>query len=226
MGAMPEARTVWAISPASNPRKGVRGTLALEAGTPIFTPSERGSPGFRVRGGEVLAATKAPSSPIIELQLASYPGEVLLYFAEPSFFFVDWHDLYKMAFADVFLGDAVNEWLGAFLHPQPEHVAPEWTPAQEQRLAELERLREERGLSDEEANELGRLYAEREDEAYGNVDTRPHPDLDRTERPWRWTDVNHPGEGLAWVAGTLETGTNERAHWVLGKRPPPHSTSR
>jgi hypothetical protein len=223
---MPEPQTVWAITPTSNPRKGIRGTLTLEAGTATFTPSESGAPGFRVRGGEVLAAIKAPRSPIIELQLVSYPSEVLLYFSEPSFFYMDWNDLYKMAFADVFLGDVVNEWLGLFLHPQPERVAPEWTPAQEGRLAELERLREERGLSDEEANELGRLYAEREGEEYGSVETRPHPDRDRTERPWRWTDVNHPGEGLAWVAGATRTSTNERARQVLGKRPPPHSRNR
>jgi hypothetical protein len=223
---MPEAQTVWAITPTSNPRKGAKGTLVLDHGAVIFTPSEPGAPRFRVHGGDVLAAMKAPSSPIIELELASYPNEVLLYFAEPSFFFLDWNDLYKMAFADIFLADAVNEWLRIFLHPQPERVAPEWTPTQERRVAELERLREERGLADDEANELGRLYAERADEEYGNVETRSHPDLDRTERPWRWADVNHPGEGLNWVSGAAVTSTNERARQVLGKRPPPHSRNR
>ncbi len=226
MGTKPEATTVWAITPTSNPRKGVRGTLAFERGAVSFTPAQSGTPAFRVSGGEVVAAMKAPSSPVIELHMTSYPGEVLLYFAEPSFFFLDFADMYKQAFADVFLGETVNDWVRAFLHPQPERAAPEWSKSQGELLAELERLREQRGLSDEEADEMGRLYAEREGEDYGNVEGRPHPDLDRRERPWRWADVNHPGEGLAWVAGTTEIGTNERARWVLGKRPPPHSRNR
>ena len=123
IGTMPEARTVWAMTPTSNPRKGVRGTLNLEGDTLRFTPAATGHIGFRVAPNEVVAARKAPSSPVIELHLSSYPKEVLLYFAEPSSS-LDWTSLYDLAFADVFLGDAVKQWLWAILHPQPERVTP------------------------------------------------------------------------------------------------------
>jgi hypothetical protein len=155
MNALPEPQTVWAFTPTSNPRKGIKGTLALERGNVTFTPEGSGvSPGLRLGGGAVVAAAKAPRTPILELQLAFSPGEMLLYFAEPSFFFDDWHDLYKMAFADVLLDDIVQEWRSAILHPPPERVSPDWTLGQEERLKELEAIREERGLTDEEANEL------------------------------------------------------------------------
>jgi hypothetical protein len=226
MATTHEPQAVWAITAASNPRKGVRGTLSYEDGAVRFAPVEVGAPGFAVSGGDVIAARKAPGSPIIELELASYPNEVLLYFAEPSFFFQDWTELYRMAFADVFLSDAVNEWLGAFRHPQPERVIPEWTSDQEERLQELERIREQRGLTDQEAGALGRLYAERSGDEYGGVEGRPHPDLDRKERLWRWSDVNTPAEGDAWYAGTTEVETNYRARQVNGRRPPPHSRNR
>jgi hypothetical protein len=225
MRASLEPQTVWAITPSTNPRRGVRGTLAVERGGVTFTPEEAGAPGLAFSAGQVIAVAKAPSSPILELSLASPPDEVLLYFAEPSFFFLDFTDLYKMAFADVFLADVVNEWLQTFLRPPPEPSAP-WTVEHQERLQQLEGLREQRGLSDEDASELGRLYADRDGEEYGGVEGRPHPDVDRTERPWRWADVNHPGEGLNWVGGTSETGTNLRARQVLGKRPPPHARNR
>jgi len=213
------------MTPTSNPRKGVRGTLNLEGDTLRFTPAATGHIGFRVAPNEVVAARKAPSSPVIELHLSSYPKEVLLYFAEPSSS-LDWTSLYDLAFADVFLGDAVKQWLWAILHPQPERVTPGWTLSQNDRLEELEQVREQRGLSLEEANELGQLYAEREGKEYGNVETRPHPDLDRTERPWRWADVNTPAEGSAWYAGTAGVKPSELARQVLGKRPPPHGRDR
>jgi len=220
---MLEAQTVWVISPRANPRKGIRGTLVRERNTVSFTPAEPEAPGFRIQGGEVIAARKAVSSPVIELSLASYPAELLLYFTEPSFFFQDLNEMYKMAWADVFLGETVNEWLRAFLHPETDHVAPEWTTAQQDRLEELERLREQRGLSDDEANELGRLYATRAGEEYENFEGLPHPDFDRIERPWRWADVNTPAEGLAWYAGTAGTKPSELARELVGKRPPPHA---
>jgi len=103
---------------------------------------------------------------------------------------------------------------------------PGWTPTQDERLQQLEQMRKRRGLSQEEANELGRLYAEREGEEYGNAETRLHPDIDRTERPWRWSDVNTPAEGLAWYAGTAGVKPSELARGGLGKRPPPHARNR
>ncbi len=103
---------------------------------------------------------------------------------------------------------------------------PSWTLTQNERLGELEQVREQRGLSLDEANELGQLYAERGGDEYGSVETRPHPDLDRTERPWRWADVNTPAEGLAWYAGTAGVKPSELARQVLGKRPPPHARNR
>jgi hypothetical protein len=44
------------------------------------------------------------------------------------------------------------------------------------RLQELERKRDSSGLTDDEANELGRILAEREGKPYGNASTRPHPE--------------------------------------------------
>lgn len=53
-----------------------------------------------------------------------------------------------------------------------------------QRLEELKRKRFEDGLSDEEANELGRLMAEEEGKPYGNARMRGGPD----EVPDAWKD--------------------------------------
>jgi len=47
----------------------------------------------------------------------------------------------------------------------------------ERRLQELEAKRFRGGLSREEADELGRLMAEREGKAYSNADDRLHPDF-------------------------------------------------
>lgn len=53
----------------------------------------------------------------------------------------------------------------------------------EQRFRELERKRDTEGLSDEEADELGRMMAEKEGRGYGNARERPHPEvLDRDGR--------------------------------------------
>lgn len=46
----------------------------------------------------------------------------------------------------------------------------------ERRFEELERKRFEGGLSREEADELGRMMAEREGKPYSNADARDHPD--------------------------------------------------
>jgi hypothetical protein len=46
----------------------------------------------------------------------------------------------------------------------------------EQRLQELEAKRFQGGLSAEEADELGRLMAEKEGRPYSNADERTHPD--------------------------------------------------
>lgn len=51
-----------------------------------------------------------------------------------------------------------------------------------QRLEELEKKRFEAGLTHEEANELGRLLAERAGRPYGNAESPGHPDLPTAER--------------------------------------------
>ena len=51
----------------------------------------------------------------------------------------------------------------------------------EGRLQQLQRKRAS-GLTDDEANELGRMIAERDGQPYGNATTRPHPgSLDETD---------------------------------------------
>ena len=50
------------------------------------------------------------------------------------------------------------------------------------RFEELEKKKTEEGLSDEEANELGRLYAEKEGEPYSNADMQPPEE----ETPEAW----------------------------------------
>lgn len=46
----------------------------------------------------------------------------------------------------------------------------------EQRLRELERKRDTEGLSQAEANELGRMMAEREGRPYANAEDLSHPE--------------------------------------------------
>jgi len=46
----------------------------------------------------------------------------------------------------------------------------------ERRFAELERKRDTEGLTDEEANELGRMIAAKEGRPYSNARAREHPD--------------------------------------------------
>lgn len=53
----------------------------------------------------------------------------------------------------------------------------------EQRLEELERKRFKGGLSRDEADELGRLMAEKEGKPYSNADERAHPDSLREAGP-------------------------------------------
>jgi hypothetical protein len=50
-----------------------------------------------------------------------------------------------------------------------------------QRLEELEKKKFEVGLTHEEANELGRLLAERAGRPYGNAESPGHPDLPTAE---------------------------------------------
>ena len=50
------------------------------------------------------------------------------------------------------------------------------------RFEELKKKRFEGGLSDEEADELGRMYAEEAGEGYSNADMRPSPE----ESPEAW----------------------------------------
>jgi len=46
----------------------------------------------------------------------------------------------------------------------------------DQRFRELENKRDTEGLSDQEADELGRMIAEREGRAYANARGREHPE--------------------------------------------------
>lgn len=61
-----------------------------------------------------------------------------------------------------------------------------------QRLEELEKKKFEVGLTHDEANELGRLLAERSGKPYGNAESRGHPDLPtegREEKPYSEPEV-------------------------------------
>lgn len=60
---------------------------------------------------------------------------------------------------------------------------------EQQRLQELERKRFEGGLSDEEADELGRLIAEREGKPYSNADMRETEDVGAEGEIKAWEDV-------------------------------------
>ena len=74
----------------------------------------------------------------------------------------------------------------------------------EARLEELEKKKFGAGLTHEEANELGRLMAEREGKPYANAETRPHPDApteQREEKPYSEPEVREargvdPSSGL------------------------------
>jgi len=55
----------------------------------------------------------------------------------------------------------------------------------ERRYEELKAKRFDQGLTDEEADELGRMMAEEEGKPYGNADGRPHPDAE----PEAWKAV-------------------------------------
>lgn len=54
-------------------------------------------------------------------------------------------------------------------HPSADQV-------DEERFAELERKRDEEGLTQDEANELGWMIAAKEGKPYSNADARHHPD--------------------------------------------------
>ena len=53
------------------------------------------------------------------------------------------------------------------------------------RFEELKAKRSEEGLTDDEANELGRMFAEEEGERYANADMRPSPE--ETPDAWKAT---------------------------------------
>lgn len=63
-----------------------------------------------------------------------------------------------------------------------------------QRFQELERKRDTEGLSDEEANELGRMMAEQRGQPYQNADTRQHPDAG--PHAWKTAEGVESEEGL------------------------------
>ena len=52
----------------------------------------------------------------------------------------------------------------------------------ERRFEELEAKKMKAGLTSEEADELGRLWAEKEGKPYANADSRPHPEAVGAER--------------------------------------------
>jgi hypothetical protein len=59
-------------------------------------------------------------------------------------------------------------------------------PTSDQRLKDLERKRDSEGLTKEEANELGRMYAEIEGKPYSNADSGTDPDaLDEQPEAWK-----------------------------------------
>ena len=62
----------------------------------------------------------------------------------------------------------------------------------DRRLQELEKKKFDVGLTHEEANELGRLLAEREGKPYENAESRIHPDTptkEREEKPYSEPEV-------------------------------------
>jgi hypothetical protein len=60
----------------------------------------------------------------------------------------------------------------------------------EQRFEELSRKRFEEGLTDEEADELGRMMAEREGKPYRSAEDRPSAD----DQPMAWDEAAKRGE--------------------------------
>jgi hypothetical protein len=60
----------------------------------------------------------------------------------------------------------------------------------QKRWQELTHKRETEGLTDEEANELGRLMAEREGKPYSSADDIEHPEADLTDvQPYSEAEV-------------------------------------
>ena len=62
------------------------------------------------------------------------------------------------------------------------------------RFDELERKRDDVGLTDDEANELGRLMAERAGRPYGNAETRVHHDAG--PHAWKAAERDRQQEGV------------------------------
>jgi hypothetical protein len=58
------------------------------------------------------------------------------------------------------------------------------------RFRQLEQKRDAEGLTDEEADELGRLIADREGKPYSNADDQPSPDAE----PKAWEEPVKQGE--------------------------------
>jgi hypothetical protein len=60
----------------------------------------------------------------------------------------------------------------------------------DRRFQELEKKRDSEGLSDEEANELGQMIAERQGQAYGNAADRDEPEAQPDgEQPYSEAEV-------------------------------------
>jgi hypothetical protein len=60
----------------------------------------------------------------------------------------------------------------------------------EKRWQELIQKRDTDGLTDQEANELGKMMAEREGKPYGNADELEHPQADLTDvQPYSEAEV-------------------------------------
>jgi hypothetical protein len=53
---------------------------------------------------------------------------------------------------------------------------PDAAQVDEERFGELERKKQAEGLTDDEANELGRMISAKEGRPYSNADARAHPD--------------------------------------------------
>jgi hypothetical protein len=85
----------------------------------------------------------------------------------------------------------------------------------EQRFRELERKRDAEGLSHEEANELGRMMAEKEGRPYANAEGRSHPEAGDSdeEKPATETQLVEHRQRAAVERGEFveeQDGTSDR----------------
>jgi hypothetical protein len=204
----------------TDPVSGTYGRLRCD-GRRIDFRSDRDRRELSFDIGDVRRASLAAVGPWLRIRLASGPlREVWFSFEElpPRF---DLATEYRLAGDAVRLHDELSAWLQVIRNGEqgaadnPVELPPELG----RRLRELEEKRARAGLSDDESNELGQLYAERDGREYSNADSRPHPDADRRESTWPIRDVNTDAEGFFWYGGTSAISTVEKSRDATGKRP-------